>query len=337
MLVCGIETSCDETGIALWSDKGLLGHVLHSQIIKHRVHGGVVPEIAARDHQKTCPYLWHQLLEQTGVSKNDIDLFAYTQGPGLIGCLLTGQSFARGLAQGLGKPCAGVHHLEGHLYSVVIGDDDWRTQLECMTPFLGCLFSGGHCLLLDVKSWGHYSVVGTTRDDAVGEAFDKVAKMMGLPYPGGPELARLAETGEDCFDLPRPMLRSGNGDMSFSGLKTAARQVWMDSEKTDEVRRNLAASFQQACVDVMVHKISHASQVLGYKRVVLSGGVSANLTLRSRLDDLAKMHDLHVTYPVLSYCTDNAAMIALSAWWRNEYGLMLCDGDAKARWSLGEL
>ena len=337
MLICGVETSCDETGIALWSDHGLVGHVLHSQIVKHREHGGVVPEIAARDHQKTCPYLWQQLLKDTGISKNDIDVFAYTRGPGLVGCLLTGQAFTRGLAQGLAKPCVGIHHLEGHLFSVVIGRDDWYEQLMSMTPFVGCLFSGGHCLLLDVNAWGRYRVVGSTRDDAVGEAFDKVAKMMGLPYPGGPVLAKLAEQGECIYDLPRPMLNSGDGDMSFSGLKTAARQIWMSSEKSDQVRKDLAASFQLACVDVMAAKILSAQKSLGYKKVVLSGGVSANHALRLRLDELALTHDLEVIYPVLSFCTDNAAMIALAAWWRCQHDLGQSDGDAKARWPLADL
>ncbi len=337
MIVCGIETSCDETAIALWSDEGLLGEALYSQIKQHRPYGGVVPEIAARDHLRILPECWQEVCRQTGVSIQDIDSFAYTAGPGLVGCLLTGQSFAQGLSIASGKSLQAIHHLEGHLMSVVIGEPDWHDTLKQLPPFLGCLFSGGHCMILAVSEWGKYEVIGSTCDDAIGEAFDKVAKMMGLAYPGGPELAKLAVSGQVVYDLPRPMIHSGDAMMSFSGLKTACRQVWLKSSKSDQVKADLAASFQAACVDVCVRKIKYAVDKTGIDRAVISGGVSANRLLRQSLSELSSQYGYNMVYPSLKYCTDNGAMIALAGWWRHKSGNMLSISDVRSRWPLASL
>ena len=337
MLVFGLETSCDETGLALWSDRGLEAEVLYSQIKKHAPHGGVVPEIAARDHLRILPILWRELFAQTDFSPADIDSIAYTAGPGLVGCLLTGHSFAQGLSLSLSKPLQAIHHLEGHLMSMVIGQTDWYEALMKVPPFLGCLFSGGHCMLLRVESWGHYEFVGGTCDDAVGEAFDKVAKMMGLPYPGGPALAALADGGQVLWDLPRPMYHSGDGMMSFSGLKTAARKAWHESAQTEADQRNLAASFQQACVDVILKKISYAVNKHSLDHVVISGGVSANRALRKGLADWCQTQGVQLSCPALAHCTDNGAMIALAGWWRSTHGCPLSMSQVKARWPLADL
>jgi len=343
MKILGCESSCDETGLAIFdTNAGLLGHVLHSQIDEHALYGGVVPELASRDHIQRLSPLFNSLLEQTGLNRSELDGVAYTQGPGLAGALLTGAQFSRSLAFGLGIPALGVHHMEGHLLAPMLEDPapDF--------PFVCLLVSGGHTQLVDVAELGVYQVLGESIDDAAGEAFDKTAKMLGLPYPGGPHLAALAEGGDRTrVKLPRPMLDRPGMDFSFSGLKTAAivhHRAWQaehSGDAADEHRwlNDLAASFEEAVVDTLLKKSVRAMQATGYERLVISGGVSANKTLRSRVDSLCEQHHWQAFYPSLNFCTDNGAMIALAGAYRLASGQH--DGaDAQAvrpRWPLAEL
>jgi N6-L-threonylcarbamoyladenine synthase len=342
MHVLGIESSCDETGIALVDATGggrprLLAYALHSQIDLHQAYGGVVPELASRDHiQRALPLMQH-VLDQAGHRLADVDLVAYTRGPGLAGALLVGAGLACALAAALGKPALGIHHLEGHLLSPFLSADapDF--------PFVALLVSGGHTQLMHVRGVGRYELLGETIDDAAGEAFDKSAKLLGLPYPGGPHLSKLAETGNaQAFKLPRPLLHSGDLDFSFAGLKTAVlTQVQRLGDQVAVRSADLAAATQAAIVDVLVAKSVAALERTGLDRLVVAGGVGANRLLRQRLDAACRDLGVRVHYPELHWCTDNGAMIALAAGMRLQASLAEPDVsyafDVRPRWSLEEL
>jgi len=338
--VIGFETSCDETGVALVETRvdgppRLLAEALHTQMEMHADYGGVVPELASRDHIRRVLPLTRQVLAQVGCTLHEIDLVAYTRGPGLAGALLVGAGVAVALAAALGKPALGVHHLEGHLLSPFLGGEAPEF------PFIALLVSGGHTQLMDVRAVGDYRLLGETIDDAAGEAFDKSAKLLGLGYPGGPALSKLAAQGRpDAFALPRPLLHSGNLDFSFAGLKTA---VMTQARKlgptiSDTTRADLAASAQAAIVDVLVAKSLRALKDSGSKRLVVAGGVGANLRLREKLDAGAAKLGARVLYPPLSLCTDNGAMIALAGALRLQHGLAVPETsgafDVKPRWPL---
>jgi N6-L-threonylcarbamoyladenine synthase len=339
--VLGIESSCDETGVALVEARSdgpprLLADALHSQVAMHADYGGVVPELASRDHIRRVLPLTQQVMAQARLALTDIDLVAYTRGPGLAGALLVGAGVAVALAAALGKPSLGVHHLEGHLLSPFL---DERSAPEF--PFIALLVSGGHTQLMDVQDVGQYRMLGETIDDAAGEAFDKSAKLLGLGYPGGPALAKLAASGNaKAFALPRPLLHSGNLDFSFAGLKTAVMtQVRKLGEPiSDQTRADVAASTQAAIVDVLVAKSLRAVKETGHKRLVVAGGVGANLRLREALTTGAVRLGAQVYYPPLSLCTDNGAMIALAAALRWQRGVadIKTDGafDVLPRWPL---
>ncbi len=339
MLILGIESSCDETGIALYNtDAGgaLLSHALHSQILMHREYGGVVPELASRDHIRRAVPLLRKVLADSGHTLKEIDAVAYTQGPGLAGALLVGAAFAEGLAISLGIPTVPVHHLEGHLLSPLLSSNPPRF------PFIALLVSGGHSQLMRVTGVGEYQLLGETLDDAAGEAFDKTAKMLGLPYPGGPALAELAERGNpDAVKLPRPMLHSGDLDFSFSGLKTAVLTKVREIGTLEEQQRaDIARGFQDAIVEVLVKKSMRAAKESGLKRLVVAGGVGANRELRRQLDAKAAKNGVSVFYPELEFCTDNGAMIALAGALRWQAGASVKRAGAFAvrpRWPLAEL
>jgi N6-L-threonylcarbamoyladenine synthase len=310
MIVLGVESSCDETGIALYdTERGLLAHALHSQVAMHEAYGGVVPELASRDHVRRAIPLLEQVLTDSGESVSSIDAVAYTQGPGLAGALLVGASVANGLALALNKPVIGVHHLEGHLLSPLLAAQAPEF------PFVALLVSGGHTQLMRVDDVGEYTMLGETLDDAAGEAFDKSAKLLGLGYPGGPAISRLAESGDpSLFELPRPMLHSKNLDFSFSGLKTAVLTMVkkQEGELTETIRAAIARAFVEAIVEVLVAKCLAAIKQTGMKRLVIAGGVGANAQLRKALNEAAAKKRFEVFYPDLALCTDNGAMIALA-------------------------
>lgn len=324
MKVLGLETSCDETGLAIFDSEllaegksGLLGQVLYSQIELHATYGGVVPELASRDHIRKLVPLFEELLAQCNMDKQDIDAVAFTKGPGLIGALMTGALFGRSLAYALDIPAIGVHHMEGHLLSPLLGTNPPEF------PFVSLLVSGGHTLLVAAHAIGEYEILGESIDDAAGECFDKAAKMLGLPYPGGPNVARLAENGDpNAYELPRPMLHRGL-DFSFSGMKTAVHNLIKDtpgSDTDEQVRADIAASFQHAVVDTLVKKCVKALKQTGMKQLVIAGGVSANLHLRQTLEqELAKINAT-VHYAPLELCTDNGAMIAYAGYERLQAG-----------------
>jgi N6-L-threonylcarbamoyladenine synthase len=307
MLVLGIETSCDETGLALYdSARGLLAHALHSQIAMHQAYGGVVPELASRDHIRRVVPLAEGVLSDAGHVLADLDGIAYTQGPGLAGALLVGASVANALAFALEIPAIGVHHLEGHLLSPLLGEP------KPDFPFVALLVSGGHTQFFAVHGIGEYALLGETQDDAAGEAFDKTAKLLGLSYPGGPDLARLAERGRPgTVTLPRPMKDSGDLNMSFSGLKTAVLTLVRREPVTEQRNADIAREFEDAIVDVLVAKALAALDATGLTRLVVAGGVGANRTLRSRLVASASAQGAQVFFPDTQFCTDNGAMIAL--------------------------
>ena len=323
MLVLGFESSCDETGVALVEVPGssapvLLAQALHSQVVMHQAYGGVVPELASRDHIRRVIPLTQSVLADASASLADVDVIAYTEGPGLAGALLVGAGFAVALAAALNKPTMGVHHLEGHLLSPFLSNDAPEF------PFVALLVSGGHTQLMRVTEVGQYEILGETIDDAAGEAFDKSAKLLGLPYPGGPHLAQLAESGDPTtFALPRPMLHSGKPDFSFAGLKTAVlTQVKKLGEApSDQQRADLAASTQAAIVEVLVKKSLLALKQTGLKRLVVAGGVGANTLLRQQLNAACAKRQVRVHYPELSLCTDNGAMIAMAAAMRLQRGM----------------
>lgn len=316
MRVLGIETSCDETGIAIYDgERGLLSHVLYSQIPLHADYGGVVPELASRDHvRKTLPLI-KQALSEAGLTAADIDGVAYTAGPGLAGALLVGATLGRSLAFAWQKPALAVHHMEGHLLAPMLEN----TSPEF--PFLALLVSGGHTQLVAVKGIGQYQLLGESIDDAAGEAFDKTAKLMGLDYPGGPLLAKLATQGDATkYSFPRPMTDRPGLDFSFSGLKTAASMVIQKEGNSAQVQADIAASFQQAVVDTLLIKCRRALEQTGYKRLVIAGGVSANESLRQQLAALMQSLKGEVYYPRKEFCTDNGAMIAFAGYQRLKAG-----------------
>lgn len=312
MLVLGIETSCDETGLALYhSERGLLAHVLHSQVMLHAEYGGVVPELASRDHVRKILPLLSETLRQAGVEPHAVDGIAYTRGPGLIGALLVGAVIGRSLAWTWNVPAIGVHHMEGHLLAPMLEPD------PPTFPLVALLVSGGHSLLVRVDGIGRYQIIGESIDDAAGEAFDKTAKLLGLPYPGGPALARLAEQGDPHrFHFPRPMTDRPGCDFSFSGLKTAAINTWRKLEPTLANQADVARAFEEAVVETLLIKCRRALQATGLKRLVVAGGVGANRRLRERLRELAMELEGSVHYPRLEFCTDNGAMIAYAGWRR---------------------
>lgn len=338
MLVLGIESSCDETGVALYDlTAGLVAHQLHTQMAMHAEYGGVVPELASRDHIRRVIPLTEACLADAGKTLADVDAIAYTQGPGLGGALMVGASVANALAFGLNIPVIGVHHLEGHLLSPLLADP--RPDF----PFIALLVSGGHTQLMAVHGIGQYEVLGETLDDAAGEAFDKTAKLLGLPYPGGPLLSRLAEEGDpNRFNLPRPMLHSDNLDMSFSGLKTAvltlSKQVEAEHGQIDEqTRKDICRAFQEAIVEVLVSKSLKALKQSGMKKLVVAGGVGANKQLRVALDQAASRRKLEVYYPPLALCTDNGAMIAFAGAMRLRHATVPGSYSIKPRWDLSTL
>lgn len=339
MIVLGVESSCDETGLALYDTKrGLLAHGLYSQVAMHEEYGGVVPELASRDHVKRAIPLLEKILSDSGLSLSAIDAIAYTQGPGLAGALLVGASIANGLALALGKAVLGVHHLEGHLLSPMLS----KNAPEF--PFVALLVSGGHTQLMRVDGVGEYTLLGETLDDAAGEAFDKSAKLLGLGYPGGPAISRLAELGDpSVYALPRPMLHSKNLEFSFSGLKTAVLTLVKNhpGELNENDKANIARSFVEAIVDVLVAKCQTALKDTKLKRLVIAGGVGANAQLREALNAAARKKHFQVFYPELELCTDNGAMIAFAGALRlqrdpnaasHDYGFTV-----KPRWPLHEL
>ncbi len=334
MRVLGIESSCDETGVAVYdSERGLLADALYSQVKMHAEYGGVVPELASRDHiRKTLP-LVREVLDRAGLGRGDIDAVAYTEGPGLVGALLVGAAIGRSIAWALDVPAIGVHHMEGHLLAPLLEDP------KPDFPFVALLVSGGHTQLIDVRGLGDYTLLGESLDDAAGEAFDKTAKLMGLGYPGGAQLAKLAEQGvADRFQFPRPMLDRPNCDFSFSGLKTAALTAWLQSDKSDQTRADVARAFQDAVVDTLVGKCDRALKQTGRNALVVAGGVSANIHLRAKLDALLAKRKGRAYFPRLAYCTDNGAMIAFAGALRLLAGERSGDGiAARPRWPLVEL
>ena len=342
MLVLGFESSCDETGVALVDASGqgvprLLAHALFSQIDMHQAYGGVVPELASRDHIRRVLPLTSDVMGKAGKTLADVDAIAFTRGPGLAGALLVGAGVACSMAAALGKPVIGVHHLEGHLLSPFLSSDPPEF------PFVALLVSGGHTQLMRVDRVGSYELLGESIDDAAGEAFDKSAKLMGLPYPGGPHLAKLAEQGDGAaFKLPRPLLHSGNLDFSFAGLKTAVlTQAKKLGDSLEDRKADLAASTQAAIVDVLVKKSLSAMTQTGLNRLVVAGGVGANALLRSQLNAACGHRSIRVHYPELDLCTDNGAMIALAAGMRLQAGLEKTQRgytfDVKPRWNLAEI
>ncbi len=332
MKTLGIETSCDETAIAIYdSEKGIIGESVFSQIKMHAEYGGVVPELASRDH---CVKIVTVLKEALGdIDISSIDQIAYTSGPGLLGALLIGENFAQGLSAALNKPLLPINHLEGHLMSPVMEFP------EIQTPYISLLVSGGHSMIVDVKERGEYEILGQSQDDAVGEAFDKVGKLLELPYPGGPHIEKLALQGNSkAYDFPRPMIHSDNLDLSFSGLKTSVLYTVKDIEDlTDQVKADIAASFQQAVIDVLTKKIKKAVEVSGRSDVIIAGGVAANKALRAAIKDLETSLGIRVFYPSLKYCGDNAAMIAFVGSLRSSDKIEHKASYVRARWPLSEL
>jgi len=337
MLVLGIESSCDETGIALYdTEKGLLAHALHSQVEMHAEYGGVVPELASRDHIRRVLPLTEITLKDANKTLQDIDAIAYTQGPGLSGALLVGTSFAESLAFSLSIPTISVHHLEGHLLAPLLEDNPPEF------PFVALLVSGGHSQLMRVDGIGQYELLGDTLDDAAGEAFDKTAKLLGLGYPGGPALSKLAQSGKPRFKLPRPLLNSGDLNFSFSGLKTSVLTLVNQHQPLDtQTKADIAYEFQEAVTEVLTKKCMSALHDTGLDNLIVSGGVGANAKLREKLNAATKRKLCKVSYPRLEFCTDNGAMIAFAGAMRlkamqhnvgKNYSF-----SVKPRWNLSEL
>lgn len=335
LITLGIESSCDETGIALYQmGRGLLAHALHTQIAMHSEYGGVVPELASRDHVQRIIPLVRQVLREAGVSLAHIEAIAYTQGPGLGGALLVGASVANALAYALDIPTIGIHHLEGHLLSPLLSEPAPEF------PFVALLVSGGHTQLMRVDGVGQYTLLGETLDDAAGEAFDKSAKLLGLGYPGGPALSKLAASGRPgLFKLPRPMLHSGDLEFSFSGLKTAVLTLVKQSNDDEQTRADIARAVQDAIVDVLAHKARAALAQTGLNQLVVAGGVGANQLLRSRLNEDIGKRGGKVFYPDLEFCTDNGAMIAFAGALRLAQQQSVKDYrfNVKPRWNLAEI
>lgn len=334
MRVLGIETSCDETGVAIYDDNaGLLSHHLHSQVDVHADYGGVVPELASRDHVRKLIPLIQQTLIESNLTANDIDGIAYTQGPGLVGALLVGSSVARSLSYAWDCPNVGVHHMEGHLLAPMLDAN------PPAFPFVALLVSGGHTLLVKVAGIGQYEILGESIDDAAGEAFDKTAKLLGLDYPGGPLLAKMAEQGNgERYKFPRPMTDRPGMDFSFSGLKTFAANTIRAELDSPQIKADIADAFQTAVVDTLLIKCKRALKHTGLSRVVIAGGVSANQRLRSELEIMMNKLKGEVFYPKLEFCTDNGAMIAYAGLQRLKAGQSTSyHATVKPRWNLDEL
>ncbi len=334
MRVLGIETSCDETGVAIYDEhQGILSHKLYSQVKLHADYGGVVPELASRDHVRKIVPLIKQALSEANCTEKDLDGIAFTQGPGLVGALLVGSSVARSLAYAWQLPAVGVHHMEGHLLAPML--DEPAPEF----PFVALLVSGGHSMMVEVKGIGQYKVLGESVDDAAGEAFDKTAKLLGLDYPGGPLLAKLAEKGEaGHYDFPRPMTTKPGLDFSFSGLKTFAANTIRECDGSEQAHANIAYAFQEAVVDTLAIKCKRALKHTRLKRLVIAGGVSANKQLREQLAEMMKGIKGQVFYPRFEYCTDNGAMIAYAGLQRLKAGeTESLATKARPRWSLEDL
>ncbi|HMN34622.1 MAG TPA: tRNA (adenosine(37)-N6)-threonylcarbamoyltransferase complex transferase subunit TsaD [Chiayiivirga sp.] len=334
MIVLGIETSCDETGVAVYDTaRGLRSHTLYSQIRLHADYGGVVPELASRDHVRKLVPLVRECLAQAGLGLADLDGVAYTAGPGLVGALLVGAALGRALAFALEIPAIGVHHMEGHLLAPLLEED------APQPPFVALLVSGGHSQLVDVRGIGDYALLGETLDDAAGEAFDKTAKLMGLPYPGGPHLAKLAQQGRpDIYTFARPMTDRPGLEFSFSGLKTQVLLAWQQSDRSDQTRADIARGFEEAVTETLAIKCERALVQTGRGALVVAGGVGANRRLRERLAALAERRRVQVCFPRLEFCTDNGAMIAFAG------ALRLAAGEregaairAHPRWDMATL
>src|SRR5712671_2882979 len=326
MRVVGIETSCDETAVAVYdADLGLLSHRLYSQVAMHQAYGGVVPELASRDHVRRLLPLFREALADAKSDRESIDGIAYTAGPGLIGALLVGAGFAASLSLAWGKPGVGIHHLEGHLLAPLLEPN------PPAFPFLALLVSGGHTQLVDVQGLGQYRILGETLDDAAGEAFDKTAKLLGLPYPGGAALAKLAETGRsDRFVFPRPMLDRPGLDFSFSGLKTAALVALRGRVLDDAIRADVARGFQEAVVETLAEKCRRALEFTGHRRLVIAGGVGANRRLRERLAEVVLAASAELSFPRAEFCTDNEAMIGIFDWERQVKQTVIVDIEISA-------
>ncbi|WP_462177768.1 tRNA (adenosine(37)-N6)-threonylcarbamoyltransferase complex transferase subunit TsaD [Pseudoalteromonas gelatinilytica] len=334
MRILGIESSCDETGIAIYDDEqGLLAHQLYSQVKVHADYGGVVPELASRDHvRKTLPLI-DAAFAQAGCGPEDLDGIAYTAGPGLVGALLVGTSIGRSLAYGWNIPAVAVHHMEGHLLAPMLEED------KPEFPFIALLVSGGHTMMVKVSGIGEYEVLGESVDDAAGEAFDKTAKLLGLDYPGGPRLAKLAEKGSpERFVFPRPMTDKPGLDFSFSGLKTAASLAIRDSDDDEQTKADIAHAFQTAVIDTLIIKCKRALKQTSIKRLVIAGGVSANVQLRAQLERVMQGMKGRVYYPRTEFCTDNGAMIAYAGIQRLKAGQFASlDMKTKPRWPIDSL
>ena len=332
MIVLGIESSCDETGLALYSEeKGLIKHLVNSQIDLFTEYGGVIPEIAARDHSVKIVCILEELIEDTGIGLNDIDLIAYTAGPGLIGSLVVGETVAKTISTLQDIELLPMNHLEGHILAPGLEEN----VIE--PPYLCLLVSGGHTQIIECKNYGDYQILGETIDDACGEAFDKVGKLLNLEYPGGPKVSKLAESGDpQRFNFPRALMKEKNLSFSFSGLKTAVLYALNDLKEEDYP--DVAASFQEAVIDVLTKKLVFAVEQTDIKKLVCSGGVAANKLLRERLTEMANQSSLEVSYPSMEFCTDNAAMIAYAGFIRKKYNLKkYSTAYARPRWPLGEL
>ena len=333
MTILGIETSCDETGVAIYHpEKGLLSHCLYSQVAMHSDYGGIVPELASRDHIRRIIPLIKQALADAKLNKTDITGIAYTAGPGLVGALLVGASTARSLAWAWNIPAIAVHHMEGHLLAPMLEENPPEF------PFVALLISGGHTQLIEVQGIGHYQLLGESLDDAAGEAFDKTAKMLGLGYPGGPKLSALAKQGKPRFKFPRPMTNRPGLDFSFSGLKTFTMNTLQNSQQTDEDKADIAYAFEHSVADTVSIKCRRALQQTGLKRLIIAGGVSANDTIRSTLQAMVKKEQAELFFPRLEFCTDNGAMIAYAGCQRlmagQQQDLVIF---AKPRWPLSQL
>jgi N6-L-threonylcarbamoyladenine synthase len=333
MRILAIETSCDETAVAIYDrDRGLLGQLIHSQIDLHQKYGGVVPELASRDHiQKLLPLI-QELLLQLNLSAQDISAIAYTRGPGLIGALMVGASIARSLAFAWQIPSIGVHHLESHLIAVMLENE------KPQYPFVTLLVSGGHTMLLYAEKYGVYRILGETLDDAAGEAFDKTAKLLGLPYPGGPALAALAKNGNpNRFHFPRPMLNRPGLEFSFSGLKTAAIHCFQQNENNEQTKADIAAAFEEAVIETLMKKSERALDDMKCNQLVIAGGVSANEKLRAYAKKLEKK-GIKIFFPRREFCTDNAAMVAINGYMRLSQGEQdPLNLDVKARWGIDQI
>lgn len=336
MIILAIESSCDETGLALYDSKKntLVDHIVYTQAKMHAEYGGVVPELASRDHIRKLSPLLKTLLERNKLDKKDLGAIAYTKGPGLVGALMVGAAFAKSLAFALNIQAIGIHHLEGHLMAAKL------EEKKPEYPFIALLVSGGHTQLIAVKAFGNYQLLGESIDDAAGEAFDKTAKLLGLPYPGGALLAKLAEKGRaDIFKLPRPMTDRPGLDFSFSGLKTAVLNTWQNSDQSEQTKADIAYAFQEAVVDTILIKVRRSFKQTNIKNLVIAGGVGANIALREGLSKLGEKFKANIYFPKIEYCTDNGAMIAAAAYYRLLNGFKDCDHKIKVnpRWWLGDI